>query len=551
MRNDCGRISKSAQGSDAMNSKPKFYKTQSMQFRILTTIIFAMLAITVFIGSISIYEVDQYIQNETKNLVAVTCDHEGAQINSIFEGMEKSVKVMESYIMDFFTSQTDIEDRAFQEEVVNNTERMFTEVAKHASGAVAYYFRIDPAITNDNVGFFYSKTPSSDWFISFAPTDILRYEKDDTEHVGWFWQPYEAGKPVWMLPYYNQNNHIYMISYVVPMYHNGRFFGVVGMDFDYTVLEERVLGIEIYENGFARLEVDGTAIHSENCVAAGEDLQDQRQYLRAEEALANGMTLAVFADYDDIRQIRDDISFDLLLSVVFLSAIFTAVAIVVVRKFVVPLKTISDASVKLSNGDYNVELGHSKITEIELLNTAFRNMADHLREREKELRISANRDALTGFRNTTAYKSWVADFESESKDPNAVYGVAVFDVNQLKQVNDTYGHQAGDKLIVAAANAIADVFKRSPVFRIGGDEFLAVLRNRDLQDCRELFAKLDAVCENTALEEDKAPVSIARGFAVFDPGKDSGFEDVFQRADNAMYENKRKTKQENGILPEA
>ena len=65
-----------------------------MQFRILATIIFAMFAITVFIGGISIYEVDQYIQEESENFVVVTCENEGAQINDIFDDMEKSVKVM-------------------------------------------------------------------------------------------------------------------------------------------------------------------------------------------------------------------------------------------------------------------------------------------------------------------------------------------------------------------------------------------------------------------------------------------------------------------------
>ena len=84
------------------DKKRKFNKTYSMQFQILATIIFAMLAITVFIGGISIYEVDKYIQGESENFVKVTCDNEGAQINNIFDDMEKSVKVMESYIMDFF-----------------------------------------------------------------------------------------------------------------------------------------------------------------------------------------------------------------------------------------------------------------------------------------------------------------------------------------------------------------------------------------------------------------------------------------------------------------
>ena len=182
-----------------------------MQFRILATIIFAMLAITVFIGGISIYEVDKYIQGESENFVKVTCDNEGAQINNIFEDMEKSVKVMESYIMDFFTEEVQIEDQDFQENVINSVDRMFADVAKHASGAVAYYFRFDPAFSDSKMGLFYSKTKGNNQYVSLEPTDITLYEKNDIEHVGWFWQPYEAGEPVWMAPYYNQNNNIYMI----------------------------------------------------------------------------------------------------------------------------------------------------------------------------------------------------------------------------------------------------------------------------------------------------------------------------------------------------
>ena len=169
-----------------------------MQSRIVATIIFAMLAVTIFIGGISIYEVDQYIQRESENFVLVTCENEGAQINDVFDDMEKSVKVMESYLMDFFDEETIVEDRDFQEKVINNADRMFADVAKHASGAVAYYFRFDPAISGNKAGLFYSKTKEKDEYVSFEPTDIYLYDKDDTEHVGWFWQPYEAGKPVWM-----------------------------------------------------------------------------------------------------------------------------------------------------------------------------------------------------------------------------------------------------------------------------------------------------------------------------------------------------------------
>ena len=528
--------------------KRKLSKTHSMQFRILATVIFAMLVITVFIGGISIYEVDQYIQDESKNFVVVTCENEGSQINALFDDMEKSVKFMESYVMGFFTEEVDVEDRNLQEKIINSADQMFADVAKHASGAVAYYVRFDPAISDSKAGLFYSKVGGSDEYVSLEPTDIKLYDKEDTEHVGWFWQPYNAGKPVWMLPYYNQNNNIYMISYVVPMYHEEKFIGIVGIDFDYTVLADQVHEIEIYENGFAHLEIDGVVIHSDNREFKTEIKDNSNKYLRVSKELSNGMTLVLSASYDDIRQIRYEIGFEIFFVVLILSAFFTVVAIIVVRKIVAPLKKIADASVKLSNGDYNVEFVHSNVSEIELLNTAFENMATHLHEREKELRFFANRDSLTGLRNTTSYKSWVAEFDREIASKTANFGVVVFDVNRLKETNDVYGHDVGDKLIVSVAKVISDVFKRSPVFRIGGDEFLAVLRHGDLEDCEKLFIQLDLECANTFVEENsKIPISIARGFARFDSDKDLHFNDVFKRADYAMYENKRKSKEVDSI----
>ena len=525
--------------------KRKFNKTHSMQFRILATIIFAMLAITIFIGGISINRVDQYIQKESENFVVVTCENEGTQIDDIFDDMEKSVKVMESYLMDFFTEEAIVEDRNLQEKVIDSADQMFADVAKHASGAVAYYFRFNPAISDSKTGLFYSKENGGDEYIAFDPTDISLYEKEDTEHVGWFWQPYEAGKPVWMLPYYNQNNNIYMISYVVPMYHKEKFIGVVGMDFDYTVLAEQVHGIKVYENGVAHLEINGAVVCNHDRVHEEEITHDSDKYLRVSKDLKNGMTLVLSASYDDIRQIRYEIGFEILFVVLILSGFFTVLAIIVVKKIVAPLEKIADAAVKLSNGDFNVEFAHSNVSEIELLNTAFKSMATHLHAREKELRLSANRDSLTGLRNTTSYKRWAIKHDEEIDNKTANFGVVVFDLNQLKKTNDTYGHDVGDKLIATAAKVISDVFKRSPVFRIGGDEFLAVLQHRDLEDCEKLFAQLDLECSNAFVEgNSEIPISIARGFARFDPDKDSHFNDVFKRADNAMYENKRKNKKD-------
>ena len=535
-----------------MNIKKSFKKQNrnldkmfSMRFRFLATVIFAMVAITIFIGGISLYEVDNYVQTQAEDFVRVTCDNEGAQINDSLSNMEKSVKIMESYLMDFFKSKINVNNKAFQKEIIKKADEMFVDVATHTStsGAVAYYFRFAPEIAGDGTsGLFYSKLNGSEEFLSLEPTDITIYDKSDTEHVGWYWQPYEAGESIWMEPYHNHNNDMLMISYVIPMYFEEKFIGVVGMDFDYVVLTDMVHSIKLYENGFAHLEMDGKMLCDDVHKADSKIDQSSKKYLRTSKKLANGMTLVLSASYDDIRQVGREISLKILFVVIVLLIFFTFIAVLVARKVVDPLKKITDAAQKLSNGDYDIEIADSNTYEIKLLSTAFEDMVIRLREREELLHLSANRDSLTGLRNTTSYTAWL---EKYAKDLGKTdYAAVVLDINCLKETNDRYGHDVGNELIVISAKIISNIFKRSPVFRIGGDEFLVVLQNKDLADYDNLFEKFETKCKNTFIEKEnvKIHVSIACGFAKFNFDEDSCFADVFKRADDAMYENKRKMK---------
>lgn len=523
-------------------------KEHSLQFRFLMTVMSAILIITVFVGGFSIYEVDNYIQKETQNLVEVTCENEAVKINNIFKGMEKSVRIMENYVLSFFEDAADVENPNRQNEALQFADKMFVNVAKDTDGAIAYYLRLNPEISNSTAGIFFSKVDGGEEYVRFAPTDLAIYDRNDTEHVGWYWQPYDAGKPIWMTPYYNQNNNILMISYVVPLYCENMFIGVVGMDFDYTVLTEIVQKIQIYENGFAHLELNNEIVHDGSESTDGEALPGvPKEYLRVSEGLTNGMTLVLSADYDDIRQIRYDIAFKILFIVILFALVFSFFVTFLVKRIVKPLQKLIDASVKISKGDYDVEIAHSSIREINLLSTTFENMVVNLREHKNLQHHLAHRDSLTGLRNTTSYKGWVADFEKKIREGGLSFGIAVLDINNLKEINDTYGHIYGNELIKTASGIICDTFKRSPVFRIGGDEFCVILQGRDLEDKEALFESFDSMCSTTHTDKDdvKLPVSIAKGFAEFDPEKDTQFSDVFARADKEMYKNKRLMKEAN------
>lgn len=515
-------------------------KLNSIRFKFLSIIISSTLAITVIIGGLSIYEVDQFIQRQTVDYINVTCERDATEINDIFGNMQQSVNIMSSYILDFFDTISQLQNRELLDEIIKYSEKMFTDVANNTIGTVAYYLRFSPEISDGQTGFFFSKTKRTNQYLRFAPTDLNLYDRNDTEHVGWYWQPYDAGKPVWMMPYHNKNNDIMMISYVVPLYCEGQFIGVVGMDFDYTVLSNKVKEIKIYENGFAHLEIDGVNIHNDNDSIS----YSAEDYLQVSRGLTNGMTLVLSASYDDIQQIRYDIGFRILFIVLILSTIFCIVTIIIGDKIVKPLNLLTEASKKLADGDYEVEHIRSDTYEIQLLSTAFEQMTLQLREHEKLQHLLAYRDSLTGLRNTTSYKVWVTDFNNEIKKNNTEFGVIIFDVNYLKETNDKYGHDIGNTLIVAVAQIISKVFKRSPVFRIGGDEFLVILQNSDLEAYDALCIEFDQACANEVINVENVtiPISIARGFAKYDSEKDRQFVDVFNRADDAMYKHKRMMK---------
>ena len=160
---------------------------------------------------------------------------------------------------------------------------------------------------------------------------------------------------------------------------------------------------------------------------------------------------------------------------------------------------------------------------------------------EKEL---ARRDELTGTRNKTAFSELEQSIQENINNGMTYlpFAIAVCDLNNLKKTNDTEGHKAGDEYIKASADLLCRIFDHSPVFRIGGDEFAILLRGEDYSFRKDLVARLREVSMSNRDKHD-GPV-IAVGMSEFDPSGDTDVKDIFERADQLMYEDKRKLKGE-------
>ena len=168
---------------------------------------------------------------------------------------------------------------------------------------------------------------------------------------------------------------------------------------------------------------------------------------------------------------------------------------------------------------------------------------DSAKQREIEFRAAlgtaidmANKDALTKVKNKHAYTQAARELDEKSANEDIQYAVIVMDINGLKHINDTKGHNAGDEYIKECCHMICTVFKHSPVFRIGGDEFAVLLTGEDYENRERL---LDSFKVDVMENRIKGRANLACGMATYDKGLDQNIEAVFERADKAMYENKK------------
>ncbi len=154
----------------------------------------------------------------------------------------------------------------------------------------------------------------------------------------------------------------------------------------------------------------------------------------------------------------------------------------------------------------------------------------------EKIRAVANRDSLTGVKSKHAFREYEEHADREIRESAAVpFALVVCDVNGLKKINDTLGHKAGDDYLRRSCKMICNIFSHSPVYRVGGDEFVAVLIGQDYENRSRLMRELHSLSA-VHIGTDEGVVS--GGLAEYDPDQDHCIGDIFERADARMYEEK-------------
>jgi len=264
--------------------------------------------------------------------------------------------------------------------------------------------------------------------------------------------------------------------------------------------------------------------------------------------LENGMRLFVTVPRSEINSGWQSMIQYIVLAFFILLLLVGIVTMRFAGRITKPLSDLTEAAKQADKGNYEFTLNYNKNDEVGILTHTFKVLSSHTRDNISTLKKKVYIDALTGVLNKGAYADHIQTLQDrlDVAEEKIEFAMGVFDCDNLKAINDTYGHEKGDLYLKYSSNIISRVFRNSPVFRIGGDEFAVILQNEDYLNRDELLRRFRRATEemNRSAREEWEKVSVTYGLAVYKPKQDMAVIDVARRADQIMYDNKRLRKEQ-------
>ena len=588
-----------------MQKRKAFFTSISKKLMLLNIIGAFILAVTLVAVAIALSS--KILSKGASAQMNLFCEERADDINLEMVRIEDAVSSLarwtRSRIPDVETIKEDAELRDAIVDDADDLIRFMTEHNDFIEGAYIHYTLDVTGITDREEGVYYTRNDDGNFkTIPFTQEEIV----NDPVAEDWYYGPIRLGEPAWTKPYYDYSVENYIVSYIEPVFIGDTPVAVIGIDISFTRVINWVDTFSYQESGYMFLkEADGTVHYHYDDLVNGHMHGDEidhvqengelmnepatgtelvRYYFEGSDramafvTLRNGMKLVLCDDYANIYNERDNAVVLMIILSVLITMLIAIVAVVMVNRITDPLRKLTEAARAVSENNFDVdlppenddEIGElSKMTRLAIENARARaeKAASKVREQERKIEKSAKVlkqqgddlvamknlayvDSLTNVKNKLAYDDTVEYINEKIRNGTAEFAVIMCDLNYLKHINDNLGHMAGDEAIQKTASILCKAFPLSTVFRIGGDEFAVLPTGLDYARIDE---KLDAL--KTMLEDQRnisdnylERISLAFGYAVFERGKDTSYQEVFERADKIMYEEKKKIHEKDGIL---
>lgn len=546
------------------------FPRRSLQSHFIAIILGITIVLTTIMGILNLRSINIYSTWLANTGLNWETQKTAADLNKPLLQSTDAVNFIANTMHQYYTVAGQVRDTRTRQEFDHRLYKRFLAAVETIPEINGFYVHYNEDLTEGPHGFWYRKDPETSRFKREAVTDVKQALKDHSVPIQWYTQPKAQQQALWLPPYQPSHSGQWVISYVKPVYVGRRFIGVVGIDISLTTLVSLVQQVSIYDSGYAFLvspkgqvyvHPDVSLLTDDYATVQDLGLQIDVHQLQQHDTgdrtipvtyrgqrkqvafttLQNGMKLGVSAPNDEIYAIQRQAVFRAIFLLVLFALVTSGLAIALARRVLAPLRDINEAARRMGRGDYDTPVLKRRNDEIGRLADNMNSTMSQMKDLVHDLRSQAQQDKLTGVKNTMAFDEKMRELDEQIQAGTAPdFGLVMVDMNGLKQINDTYGHEKGNRAIQTMVKTICDLYKHSPVYRIGGDEFLVVVQNDDFLNQDIIWRQLVPYLQKRqGSREPWLELSFSAGRSQYQPGVDYSCKEVFRRADAAMYEVKR------------
>ena len=420
------------------------------------------------------------LDDDSKDILSKTADYYANVIDDNFRSTEQSVGTIFNYANKRAETYTRfLEDENERNKYTYDISELGKSIAENTRGAMAVYLRYNPDDYGPISGFWYTINIDDNSWQPSVPTDMSLYDRNDLEHVGWYYIPVATGRPMWMDPYYNANLGVNMISYIIPYYYKGYTVGIIGMDISMDLLKESVASVTVYDTGRAFLiDKKGNVVYHED-YPDGKSFADlptsDQQYFATIldqpmntpvvfhsrigtqqkmilKELKNGMILGFYAPIQEINAPQQSLMGRQLLISALILLLGILITLIWVKTITSPIKKMTAVAESYANGDFSEKISVQSKDEIGILSESLETMSSSLQEQIK-IADSANR----------AKSDFLANMSHEIRTPiNSILGMneMILHESTEKEIQEYSSNiQMAGKTLLSLVNTILDFSK--------------------------------------------------------------------------------------------
>ena len=524
-----------------------------------------------YFGWTDVYRVSQAETFFAQNTMTRLCLNSGYQLERTLTRAEDTVRFLARAATNHIPNLEALSYRDYRNTIKDHLIDSFSDAVRSIDGIETFYVHFSEKIVPGKESFWYVRNHQTGRFEVHEPTDVESIGEKDLSRTGWYYIPAKTGKPMWLPPYTNGNLGTKMISYVLPLFVEGEFAAIVGVDLNWSLITDTVRSIKVLSTGYAYLSgsqdelfyhpdfPNGTKNapyyveprdNSELMVEYGADSARSplaeanyfgKRFELAFYKLPNEMHLVTAAPKAEIYAGRTHAITRAVTIAVGALLLSFLLAYRAARNLTRPIEHLTSVTREIGQGNYDIVAKKFSKNELGQLTDSINEMIVKLKQYSETIEGMAYLDSLTGVKNARAYDEKMSSLQARLQNGFTDFGILIIDLNRLKEVNDQFGHDKGNIAIRSLTSFICNIFKHSPVFRIGGDEFAVTLEGFDLERIDELLEQTrpHRIARDLSQKEPWTQVVFSLGFARYDPSLDESCEDVVRRADAIMFAEKK------------